>query len=321
MKILISLSFALLLGWGAVAQTDFARADSIAAAFAGTYTDAADLARQLAQPFDTDVEKARVLFMWVAHHVRYDVGKYQNPPPRPNFTGKTEAEMLENRREWKEKELRKTLKGKKGVCQDYSELYQVMCAAVGLECELVVGDARDFFKPYRNVHDNPHAWNAVKIGGQWQLLDATWAAGYVRNGNFTRKVAPGYFMAPPAWFAQSHLPDKAEWQLLEPPLDKKDFPDQPLVNFGQQDYPLLDFSQKLERTADGLAQLRFKFSAVPKAFMVTAGKSGKPVKFSQAMEDGWAVLRFSSKGLGDVTVFMGESQRSRMGWLAKYDIK
>lgn len=322
MKSFTFLFIGLLSGHLLSAQQDFARADSMARNFKGKIDDPAVLARQLVQPFSTEAEKARVLFSWVALHIGYDVDKLRNPPAQPRFTGKTEAEMLENRRLWHEKALRKTLKGRKGLCQDYSELYQAMCLAVGLECEIVTGDARDFYKPYRAVHNNPHAWNAVKIDGSWQLVDATWGAGYVLNSKFSRKFCPGFFASQPAWFAQTHLPDKAAWQLLDQPIDGKSFPDQPIVNFGQTDYPLLGFSPKMVHSVNGTGELRFRFDLVPKAFLITGGKSNKSIPFEQTEEaGGWVVLRFSTKSLSDVTVFAGENPQREMAWLAKYDVK
>jgi hypothetical protein len=199
-------------------------------------------------------------------------------------------------------------------------LYKAMCDAVGLECEIVTGDARDFHKPYRKIHDNPHAWNAVKIDGKWELLDATWGAGYVKNEKFTRKLGPGFFMTPPDWFAQMHLPDSTSWQLLETPVGKEVFPTQPMVNFAQPDYPLLDFSQTVEKAGDGQAKLRFKFEKQPKAFMITGGQSSKPLKFTQTVEEGYVVFHFSSRGIGDVKLYMGEAVDDKMGWLARYDI-
>lgn len=321
MKHILPIFIVLFWSFTAASQTDFAKADSIALNFKGKYTDPADLARQLAQPFTTDAEKARVLFTWVADNIRYDVDKYENPPPRMQVGARTKEELEQKKKAAFEAELRSAFKSKRGVCQDYSQIYKAMCDAVGLECEVVRGDAREFFKPYRAVHDNPHAWNAVKIDGQWRLLDATWAAGYVRNHKFSKRLQMGHFMPPPAWFAERHLPDKPEWQLLETPISTKGFPAQALVNYGQSEYPLTDFSQNLEKMPNGDLRVRFKFSALPNAFMVVNGQSRKPIEFSQAMEDGYVVFQFSPRGLGDVALFMGERLDEKMEWLAKYDIK
>ncbi|MCC6725393.1 MAG: hypothetical protein IT258_12875, partial [Saprospiraceae bacterium] len=75
------------------AQPSFAKADSIGFHFDGYYLDLPDLALKLTTPFDTEVEKARVLFMWVAHHISFDVQKYENPPALGRFVAKTEKEL------------------------------------------------------------------------------------------------------------------------------------------------------------------------------------------------------------------------------------
>ncbi|MCC6727109.1 MAG: hypothetical protein IT258_21580, partial [Saprospiraceae bacterium] len=217
--------------------------------------------------------------------------------------------------------LQWTLRTRKGVCQDYSQLYKALCRAAGLECLVVYGGTRDFFKPYKSSHFSPHAWNVVKINGHWQLVDVTWGAGYLLNGQFVKQINPGYFMTPPAWFAQSHLPELVEWQLLEAPVMRRNFPHQPLLNIGQQRYPLLDFSPNLETGADGLAQLRFKFERSPTAFLVVNGQTDAQILFAKTMENGWVVLHFPIANLSQITVYMGDQNGPTLEWLAKYDVK
>ena len=49
----------------------------------------------------------------------------------------------------------------RGLCQAYALAYLALCRAVGLEADLVVSDAMD------------HAWNHVKVGGEWYHVDVT----------------------------------------------------------------------------------------------------------------------------------------------------
>jgi hypothetical protein len=308
-----------LLSFQAFGQTNYSCADSVAAHFNEPYAGAADLAQKLTRSFQTEEEKARVLFMWIAHNIRYDCSKYKNPP-RPRISAASKEELDKKIEVWYEKEMARSLKGKRGICSDYSRMFKAMCDAAGLEAVILTGVSRDFYRPYRNAQDNSHAWNAVKIDGVWHLLDATWAAGYVNPEvtKFTRKVAPGHFKTPPAWFAQSHLPEDEKWQLMDAPVSKKSFPDQPLINYGQTDYPVEDFSLAPQPVGDGY-EIRLKLLKMPKEFQLATANS-RPVDFKKTEENGWVVLRFS-KRTREVVVFGGESLRSKMDWLARYEVR
>ena len=48
----------------------------------------------------------------------------------------------------------------KGVCESYSEAFQLLCYTVGINCTGVVG--------------GDHKWNAVCLDGEWYMCDVTW---------------------------------------------------------------------------------------------------------------------------------------------------
>lgn len=56
------------------------------------------------------------------------------------------------------------LKEGKAVCQGYALLVQKMLVGLGVESKYVVGE----------VDTGGHAWNLVKVDGQWYHLDTTW---------------------------------------------------------------------------------------------------------------------------------------------------
>ena len=56
---------------------------------------------------------------------------------------------------------------RKGICQGYSTLFCKMSAMCGLDAKYVRGDE--------------HAWNLVKVGGQWYHVDSMW--GYFLLGS------------------------------------------------------------------------------------------------------------------------------------------
>ena len=55
------------------------------------------------------------------------------------------------------------------VCQGYAEACLVLCQAAGLEAVYVPGDGID----EEGVRGS-HGWNAVKLNGQWYMIDITW---------------------------------------------------------------------------------------------------------------------------------------------------
>lgn len=302
------------------AQAGYQKTDSIAKAFNEPYTDASDLAYKLTGPFAAEEEKARVIFAWIAFNIRYDYKKYKDPPPKPRISGRTPQELNENIRKWEENEIGNTLRIKKGVCADYSCLFQKMCEAIGLESVIVTGLSR---KPNGRAGGD-HAWNAVKIGGQWRLLDATWGAGYVDDDDerFIRRYTPAFFLTDPTFFILNHLPDDDQWQLLDEPLSKKEFNKQPMVYYSNPDFPLEAFSPesgKIVPVGDQ-AEIRLKFGSMPEVFVVAAGKNREIPAQIQKKDDGWAVLTFSAARASDISVFVGKSRQKTM-MLAQFSVE
>ena len=61
------------------------------------------------------------------------------------------------------------LKTGKCVCQGYAECFELMAELAGLEASIVGGNAVN-----SSGKRESHAWNQVKIDGEWYNVDATW---------------------------------------------------------------------------------------------------------------------------------------------------
>jgi transglutaminase-like putative cysteine protease len=124
-------------------------------------------------------------------------------------------------------------KARTGVCEGYARLMVALGKASGLEITYIVGYARDgSFQTAATSTDQAirselggylHAWNAAKVDGQWQLIDATWD----RSGDGT--VKSDYLFTPPELFAEQHLPDLPPWQLLAEPITAGEFVRRPMI--------------------------------------------------------------------------------------------
>jgi hypothetical protein len=180
----------------------------------GIYSeDPASLARMLTVHCRTDAEKARSIFRWIADNI-----EYHRTAPRP-------ARLKEKLRGYQlpedtgallplsERVSIKVLKDGKTHCEGFARLFYSLCTHAGLKVEIITGYARTG-GPFR--FNTNHAWNAVYIDGQWQLMDVTWASGHFDqlNNPAARAHAERFFMAEPRDFYRQHFPDDLRWAIL-----------------------------------------------------------------------------------------------------------
>ena len=102
---------------------------------------------------------------WLVEWGSYDRTVYDNP----NHSGRTGY-----RDPWG------MLVGRYGNCLGYSSTFQLLMDLSGVECITVVGAA------FGSRED--HAWNMVKLDGEWYCVDVTWddPTGAARNGRHHR---------------------------------------------------------------------------------------------------------------------------------------
>lgn len=172
----------------------------VTAIHSGAETDYATAAAYLVRGEHDPFQRIKALHDYVANRVAYDgVGylqrTYSSQRPEDVFTSR------------------------KAVCAGYANLFAAMGQAVGEEVVTLSGEAL-------GVSDKPegHAWNAVRIRGEWYLIDVTWDAGYINDaGTFFQRYQTRHLFAPPEEFVRRHLPTEPSWQLLTPPLSRGDF--------------------------------------------------------------------------------------------------
>jgi hypothetical protein len=172
------------------------------------------LAKYLAAPCKTDRDKARAIFCWITDRVAYDAESY--------FAKKREDNSPEA-----------VLKSRKAVCAGYANLFADLARRVGLEVATVSGFAKGVgYEPDKRLTETNHAWNAVRIDGEWQLIDATWGAGYLKDKEYVKRFTPHYFLVDPEKLIFSHLPADEKWQLRAPIVEADEFWQQPKVDRG-----------------------------------------------------------------------------------------
>lgn len=173
------------------------------------------LATELVAGCTTEHEKVRAIFKWIANNISYRMREQA----RAEWRASKEEDIIIDTGALKplnERVSESVLQKGSAVCEGYSRLFQTLCSYAGINCEVITGYARTT----RRFASN-HTWNAVMIANKWELLDVTWASGYIswQKDHFIREFDENYFLTPPDKFIEEHYPDNIQWTLLDnPPL-------------------------------------------------------------------------------------------------------
>ncbi|KAA3621367.1 MAG: hypothetical protein DWQ02_27920 [Bacteroidetes bacterium] len=209
-KILLLPFLAITLSINAQTTIDYTLADNVALEVPRDGTqNVKELAGHLTKGLDTDLEKARAFYVWIANNIKYDARFY--------FNDKRTPQQIKDRQK-----VSNVLRTKIAVCEGYSNLFHELCLEAGIPSIFVSG----FTKTNKGrIPRTTHAWNVIKVDGKWVLIDSTWGAGYVDEDKkrFNRYFKEQYFMALPEQFVLDHLPHDPIFQIQSNPVSLKVF--------------------------------------------------------------------------------------------------
>lgn len=142
------------------------------------------LAREITEGKETEIEKVLAIHDWVATKINYD----------------TKSTTIES---FNIKSALDTYRTRTGVCNDFAELAAALCRSVGIPARIAVGEAG-------NDEDGwvGHAWNEVYVEGKWIIMDPTWDAGYIRGHRFRDALSHEYFNPSIEKFNKDHKFEK-----------------------------------------------------------------------------------------------------------------
>ncbi len=190
--------------------------------------DVQTLADYLQQKAQTDLEKARAIYVWLAENIRYDDETF-NSGDYPDYTPQY---LLDNR---------------KAICDGYGNLYLALGLEMGLKIEKVTGYAKGYgYKTGSKLgEENLHSWNIIKIDGQWKIFDATWGRGYGESvaGKLvsTKKFEDYWFDVSPYKAIFNHYTDHTSFLSVEPTISLSQYEQLPNI---KNEYFKLGFDDK-----------------------------------------------------------------------------
>lgn len=273
--------------------------------------DLAALTRSLIQGAGNDREKSRALFRWIAEHINYDIESYRRNIHRPRTAQQVFIDRM-------------------AVCDGYAALFSEMARIAGLEVETIVGHSKRFDaeKGWIVNAEPDHAWNAVKIDGQWRLLDVTWGSGYIDEHNqFIKKYQEYYFLTPAEQFIYDHFPRDERWQMLARTITFREFENLLYARPAFFEYGLSPKSHSIGviQTA-GEVELRFyaRESIVIAAQLIQAGKPlDDYLTFTQRHEAQYIVLAHPPQSGQYILRLFAKKQDAgpTLNWVADYSIE
>lgn len=157
-----------------------------------------------------DLEKVYGIYTYIASTFEYDLVRAK--------------QILKNEIK-RELYITEVMSKKKGVCGDFATLFKLMADSLHVPCFRVDGYSLTgrIFHPVKQKRIN-HAWNVVKIDGNWYPVDVTFGMQNYTNSDLNRThVWYGFLLQNKKWFSLVHLAVDPDFQLYKNKLTFKDF--------------------------------------------------------------------------------------------------
>jgi transglutaminase/protease-like cytokinesis protein 3 len=205
------------------------------------------------RPYRSDVQRLRAIFTWVSEKICWD----------EDFEGDIDT--------------RRVIQTKRACSEEYAALVLEMCAAVGLQCEVIRGYLKTpgeipetGFMPRSN-----HWWNAVLVDNSWRMMDCCLASpSHPRRGLYSSAsismADPWWFLARPTEMCWTHIPEHEAHQHICPPVANEILLNLPCAcaPYFKNGLHMADYNTSLTRIED-LEMVHIKFN-VPSDVEVAA---------------------------------------------------
>jgi transglutaminase/protease-like cytokinesis protein 3 len=183
---------------------DYSSIDKYSLGLKNKYKKIPELAKDLTAPFTNDQDKVRSIFIWLTDNIAYNCSEFHSQKAqRVSFSYRTAAELNDKRNKFYYEYATRVLKTCKGICEGYAVLFQQLCLANNIPCEIVIGTASfntakiARLKGKKNFSTN-HAWVKVKLDNKWFYVDPTWASGYCDRSvrHFYKEYNEEFYLTP-----------------------------------------------------------------------------------------------------------------------------
>ncbi|KAI4602066.1 cytokinesis protein 3 [Pestalotiopsis sp. 9143b] len=196
------------------------------------------------RPYRSEVQRLRAIFIWVAEMINWE----------EDFEGEVDT--------------RRVITTKRGCAEEYAALVHEMCAAVGIQSEVVRGYLKTPGEvPETTIMPRPnHWWNAVLVDEEWRIIDCCLASASnprraLYSSSHNTNADGWWFLTRPTEICWTHVPEHHAQQHICPPV-----PHDVLLNlpgacppYFKNNLAMVDFNTALTRIED-LEMVHIKFN-------------------------------------------------------------
>lgn len=177
------------------------------------YNSAKVVLREIVSDEMTEYEKVLSIFDYICYNTVYDDEIVDHDDEQISFTAFTSF-YLEG-----------VFNDGLSVCDGFSKAFAMMCNMEGIDCVRITG------RIYKNgAYKGLHAWNKVKIGDKWYVVDITWTVTKTNEGDFTTGgeaidfnakefLSYKYFLVADSYIANTHYPTDEDFNESIPAND------------------------------------------------------------------------------------------------------
>jgi transglutaminase/protease-like cytokinesis protein 3 len=205
----------LLLSINSFCQFSLNKVDSIVLSKKYKSSNVEELSKEIAFDFKSDSNKIRAFYIYVVTNIKYDI-KLSKRKWHPKSKEEMDSITLS--------EVNKCILNKKGICWDYSALFQKLCFYQGIEVEQIGGTLRDREIMQENKIVN-HGWNSLIVNGERKFIDCT----FVPPDKYSKAEYDKFYLISPDEFIYRCFPDDPTKQYLKTPLTYLQFKSLPYV--------------------------------------------------------------------------------------------
>lgn len=158
-----------------------------------------------------EITTAIIYYFYKTFLIDKDICEYSNSSSNNNNT-KTPEEILQT--------------GEINSAQELCILFREICGYAGVDIKIIPGYVK---KPDYKVGDSlvRHYWCVLNCGIEKDyLIDPLLTIGKVNpenNNEFEKELTPFYFLTPPGYFLENHLPDNEKFQFVHKTIKMKEF--------------------------------------------------------------------------------------------------